>query len=102
MLSNAGSAQPSFYGSGDAFGRLLVNVRMQHSDEGQITVTFGKIEAVADDEKVGYFKSDIIRLDVLNAAGGFVEQHAGLDPARFERAQFFEHAGQGFAGIEDI
>src|SRR5690348_1004137 len=59
-----------------------VNVRVQHADEGQIAITLGKIEAITDNEYIRDFEADVVRLDRLKPAGGFIEQHAGADTAR--------------------
>ena len=76
----------------DVLGNFLVNVRVQHADEREIAVTLGKIKPVSDDKMIGNLKAHVIGLDVFHAAGGLVEQHAGLDAARLERLELGNHA----------
>src|ERR1019366_6502250 len=85
-----------------AFNDFLVNVRVQHAHEREIAVTLGKIKSVADDKKIGDFKAHEIRLHVVRAARGLVQQHAGLDAARLEQLQLGQDTAHGFAGVENV
>src|ERR1039457_4467598 len=80
----AGLPTPRGFG---LLGCLLVNVRMQPPHERQIAITLRKVQSVADDEEVGDFEPHIIRFHRLNASRRLVQQHARLDPARFEGAE---------------
>src|SRR5439155_10260692 len=86
----------------DFLAAEFVNVRVQHAHERQIAIAFGEVQPVTDDEEIGDFKPDVVRLHVFKAAPGFVEQNAGADAARFENAQLAEHPVKGPARIENV
>ena len=77
-------------------------MRVQHADERQVAVTLGKVQPVADDEQIRNLEADVIRIHFFHAARGLVQQHADFDPARLERADFWQHAAHGLAGVEDV
>ena len=86
----------------DPLAGLFVDVRMQHADEGQVAVSFREVQAVADHKVVRHGEPDVIGRDFFNAPRGFVEQDADFDAARFEGANFGQHAIQGLAGVQDV
>src|ERR1041385_4424217 len=75
---------------------------MQHADEWQIAVAFGKIKSVADDKLIWNLEADIIRFYFFDTTSGFIEQYTGFNPARPKRAKFFKDAAHGSPGIEDV
>src|ERR1700677_1298035 len=77
-------------------------MRMQNADEGQIAVTLGIVQSVADDEIIGNAESHVIRRDRLHPARGLVQQDANLDPARPQLAQFGRYAKEGPASVQNI
>jgi len=80
----------------------LIDVRVQHANERQIAVAFGKIQSITHNEEVRNFEADIVGFYFLHAAGGLIQQDADFDSARFEGAEFGQHAMQGFARIQNV
>ena len=62
-----------------------INMWMQHTDEGQVSIPLPKIEPIADDEHVRNFETDIVGLDGRHPPSRLIEQDAGLDCSGFER-----------------
>ena len=95
----AGFPQPHGF---DLLGGLLVNVRMQHPHERQIAKTLREVQSVADHEEVGDFKPHIVRFHRLDAPRRLVQQHARLDPARFESLELAQHTVERFSRVENV
>lgn len=74
----------------------------RNADEGELTVPFPLVEAIADDEKVRYRETGEIDAGTDFPAGGLVEQAADFQRGGSETAEFGRYAGDGQAGIDDI
>src|SRR5580658_2185906 len=89
----------------DSVGGMVIRLFRRKSEDAdvfQIAITFGVVEAVADDEIVGDLKTDVIGFDLLDAARGLIEERGdaqGFGLALFENAQ---QVGQGDAGVEYV
>ena len=72
------------------------------ADVGQVAIALGVVHAVADDEEVGDGEANVVGLDALDAAGGFIEQ--GGDAQRFGVVLEEELAkeGESEAGVENV
>jgi hypothetical protein len=72
------------------------------SDVGDVSVDFGVVHAVADDELVGDFESDVVGLDGDEAALGFVEAGGDLEGGGLVLEHEAAEVGEGEAGVEDV
>ena len=70
----------------------LVDVRVQNPHERQIAVALGIVQPVAHHKVIRDLEADIIRFDLLDAARGFVQQHASTDAPGLQRfySQLFD------------
>src|SRR5579875_4027459 len=67
--------------------RLALLLAGERSDERQVAMALGVVEAVADDEAVGDLEADVARGQVDLATLGLGEQRAHLERARVARAE---------------
>ena len=82
--------------------RMLEHFRTEHPHKGEVAVTLGVIQSVADHKMIRNFESDVVRADRLDAARGLVQQHANFHAARAQLAQFDHDLREGFAGVQYI
>ena len=77
-------------------------VRGHEADVRQVAVALGVVHAIADDKEVGDGESDIIGVDLFEAAGGLVKQ--GSDAERFWMLleKQLAQVAEGEAGIENV
>ena len=69
---------------------------------GEVAVTLGEIESVADDELVGNFEADKIGLEGDLTAAFFVEQYTHPETGGTHAAHHASDEGKGFSGIQNI
>ncbi len=67
-----------------------VYFRLQNSDKREISVFFGIIESIADNEFIRNNCADIIRLDVCRAAVRLIKQSAETNALRLAGLQAFQ------------
>src|SRR5271157_811504 len=82
--------------------RMLEHFRTENLHKGEVAVTLGVIQAVADYKMIWNFESDVVRADRLDAARWLVQQHANFHAARPQLAQFDHDLRERFAGIQYI
>ena len=75
---------------------------LQNSDTGEVSVALGEIQAVADDELVRDLETDEVGLELHFAARFLVEQHTAAEARGFQLPSELGDERQGFAGIEDV
>ena len=68
----------------------------------ELSVTSRVVESVADYKMIRYGEANPVRFEWGFAAGGFVEQHAGVNGRGIAREDFVLNARQGVSGIEDV
>ena len=81
---------------------LLVHLRVQRADVGQVAVALGVVEAVADDELVGDVEADVGDVDVGAHGVGFAQQRAHAQRPRPPRGQVAQQPGQRQPGVDDV
>lgn len=75
---------------------------MQDADVLEIAVSLGVVEAVTDDELIGDGKTDVIALDRLQTARGFVQQSGQTECFRTALAKNPQEVVRGETGVENV
>src|SRR5947199_9619592 len=81
---------------------LTINLRLQHTDERQVTIPAAVVEAISDHELVGDLKSAVVDRDVPQPAWDFVQKGADLQAHGNARLERFQHEVLPQAGISAV
>lgn len=79
-----------------------INFGTENADVGKVTITLGKIEAVAHNELIRHFKPDIIDIDTGEATAGFIEHRAHLDAGHIAIAHHVQQVVQRQTRIDNV
>ena len=82
--------------------RLLVDLGVQRADVGQVAVTLGVVQAVADDELVGDVEADVGDVDVGAHGVGLAQQRAHPQRPRMPGREVAQQPGQRQPGVDDV
>src|SRR6185437_15676021 len=82
--------------------RGACSFRLHDPDEGEVPVTLGPVEAVADHEAILDGEAEVVDGDLDLGARRFVEQGADLEARRVAGVEELEEVGDGEAGVDDV
>src|SRR6188472_3953688 len=82
--------------------RVGKQVLVEYADVGQVPVSLGEVEAVADDELVRDLEPNIPHRNVDFAARRLGQEGADLEGRRLTRFQVADQVGEGQAGVDDV
>src|SRR6476469_4986823 len=81
---------------------LLVHLRVERADVGQVAVALGPVQPIADDELVGDVEADVGDVDVVAHRVGFAHQRADPQRPRVAGREVSQQPRQRQARIDDV
>jgi len=75
---------------------------VEHSDEREVPVAFGVVEAVAHHEQVGDMEADVVGADRFAAAGRFLEEDTDAKASRLGRTKSGHYRTERLTGVKDV
>src|ERR1700677_1171192 len=86
----------------DSFCGMLFRRKAENADVFQVAIALCVVQAVTNHKLVGDFKTDIVRLHILNPARRFIEKRGHAQSFRFSLLQNAREVAQRQAGIQYI